>query len=217
MIPEGVIDTLGHATQRSGKEEKMLSKNKMSLFGLFCMSFVLFSACSGGGGSQTLSFQEGLPPQDISGTYKLGDSTVNENTCGGEVRSGERYLKIEQDGAKVTVNNVLDIDPPYTGEVSGSSFKLVATEEQRFGECKISSNSEVVGTVSGDEINITIIGTVNTVGCEDLPASCSISVTADGMRVDESSVPTQQVQGSLAKGTAQPTLLHILFFTVDVL
>lgn len=174
---------------------------------LFCIIILSTVAsivgCSGGGGGTPgdsgLNFQEGLPPNDISGCFNA-TFTIIKNTC--NLPSGEltRSICIEQDGSKATITMRSDsgasvpaeqtsdkqtgsVDDPalyirervatlstYSGTVSGSSFKSEKPGSFSDESCAMTSKETFIGTISGDSITGNTQGTMTATGsCDKVP------------------------------------------------
>ena len=187
-------------------------------------------ACSGGGGSGgnsveqlSASFQEGVPPEDISGTYEMTEAEITLNPCQIPLKTetpttpiGETKIKFVQDGEKLGIansggNNVMwdgtkeseefGISQTYSGKVSGDSFKIeIATTiygDEGNPDCKVETKSVWVWTVTGDNFDSTLIGSMTaTPNCSEKSKKyegCSIGGTLVGVRIKgESSTPTEK-------------------------
>jgi len=172
---------------------------------------VLFAgACSGNGGSGGgLNFQEGLPPEDVSGTFEI-TATITNNSCGEGVDvSGTSTMALDQDGTDVTMQDESGNDDG-SGVVSGSSFRIEEiTSGEVGGGCTATLNGTMVGTVDGDEISGAAVISANYEGsCPSSAKNCSVSANFTGNRVPsthitvpagQTPVETEPVEGG---GTA---------------
>lgn len=207
-------------------------RNKM-MIGLVAMLSVLFVSCSGGGvGGDTAeqlsaSFQEGVSPEDISGTYDMTKSDVTSNPCqipqktqtpaapiGGAkvefVQDGEKLGIADPNGDDViwdgSTEGEIGISTTYSGKVSGNSFKIeigtTISGDETNPDCKVETKGVWVGTVTGDNFDSTLVASMAaTPDCPEKAkkyAGCSVAGTLIGVRSKDVETSKAQVTSESA-------------------
>lgn len=168
-------------------------------------ALIAVAACSDGGGSGDggLSFQEGLPPGNVDGTYSISVN-VTSNTCVGTANIvSSMAITLVQDGAEVVY---LDEDGREQGRgvVSGDSFKIEEVESGSIGDgCTLSVSGTLVGSITGDDISGTMVVGLDFEGSCGDKQDCQATASLSGHRTaqTEFSMPQQEQPIEPAEGT----------------
>ncbi len=187
---------------------------KQIVISLFVVVFFAIVGCSGdggsgdsGGGSGGTSFQEGQAPEDVSGSFSV-TSTIENNSCGGDVHGTSMKIVITQNGSSVSIIDQYGNDQG-SGVVSGNSFKVEVSDSASYEGCNMAMTGTMIGTISGDSLSGTVVVSLNVEGsCEEL-SDCTVSGTISGNRIEDVTIPeddeTITVEAPESSGLVQPS------------
>ena len=164
---------------------------------VFIFSMLLISnifSCGGEGGSGDsggdgggASFQEGVTPEDISGSFSVTTEVTN-STCGEEVSGSSMTLIITLSSSNISMTDQYGNDQG-SGIVSGNSFKVEVNDSNTYEGCSMTVAGTMIGTVSGDSLSGTVTVSLGVEGsCGEL-SDCTVSGTMSGDRIDDVEVP----------------------------